>query len=149
MKLKRVEYVDLSGKQKEIYNFQQVASLLAEYGFNCIKLDDDWQSADFLAYHKDGDKTLKVQLKPRVSISKKYVGKDLYMAFPIRRRSQPQPRPRWYLVPHDELVDIAGETTNWLESKSWTEQGGYSSDGPSRAMLKRLRQEGYALNEEG
>ena len=149
MELKRVDYAKLGPKQREIYNFQQVASLLAEYGFNCIKLDDDWQSADFLAYHKDGDQTLKVQLKSRVSINKKYVGKDLYMAFPIRRRSQPQPRPPWYIVPHDELVDIVRETTNWLTSKTWSEQGEYHSDSPSRAILKRLRQEGYALDEVG
>ncbi len=145
MKLERVEYADLSPKQKEVYNFQQVAWLLAGYGFNCIKLDDDWQGADFLAYHKDGEQTLKVQLKARVSISKKYLGKDLYMAFPIRRRSQPQPRPRWYLVPHDKLVAIAQEETTWMSSLSWTERGSYSSDNPSRAMLGKLS--GFALDD--
>ena len=48
MRLERIVYDELNAKQKEIYNFQKVAALLANYGFNCIKLDDDWQGADFL-----------------------------------------------------------------------------------------------------
>jgi hypothetical protein len=63
MKLGKVQYENLNFKQKEIYNLQKVAAILADYGFNCIKLADDWQGADFLAYHKDGDQILKVQLK--------------------------------------------------------------------------------------
>ena len=58
MKLRRIDYDSLNGKQKEIYNFQKSAAVLADYGFNCIKLADDWQGADFLAYHKDRDETL-------------------------------------------------------------------------------------------
>ena len=49
MKLKHIGYNELNAKQKEIYNFQKVAAILADYGFNCIKLTDDWQGADFLA----------------------------------------------------------------------------------------------------
>ena len=79
MKLKKIGY----SKQKEIFNFQKVAGLLADYGFNCIKLADDWQGADFLAYHVDGKSTLKVQLKSRPTISKKYRGKAIFMAFPV------------------------------------------------------------------
>ena len=130
MRLKRITYDELNSKQREIYNFQKLASLLADYGFNCIKLNDDWQGADFLAYHKDGSTTLKVQLKARAVISKKYRGKDLYLAFPADGR--------WYLLPHDELVSIAAETTSWLQSSSWIEHGLYSVAQPSRRMLKRL-----------
>ena len=100
MHLKHIAFSELAAKQREIYNFQKVASLLADYGFNCIKLDDDWQGADFLAYPKDGSTTLKVQLKGRVT--------------------------------------IAGETTPWLQSQSWTGDGLYSSDKPSKRMLDRL-----------
>ena len=129
MHLRRVNYRDLNGKQKEIYNFQKVAARLADYGFNCIKLDDDWMGADFLAYHKDGVQTLRVQLKGRLTISKKYTGKELYLCF--RHRGD------WYLVPHDILVDIAGSTTNWLNTPSW-EKGQYSSANPSRKTLEAL-----------
>ncbi|MGB9150676.1 MAG: hypothetical protein WCB36_10560, partial [Burkholderiales bacterium] len=83
MKLEKVKYSDLNSRQKEIFNFQKVAGLLADYGFNCIKLTDDWQGADFLAYHTNGSDTLKVQLKSRLSIAQKYIGKSLFMAFPI------------------------------------------------------------------
>ena len=129
MHLRRVNYRDLNGKQKEIYNFQKVAAMLADYGFNCIKLDDDWMGADFLAYHKDGVQTLRVQLKGRLTISKKYTGKDLYLCFRYRDD--------WYLVPHDTLVDIVGVTTNWLNTPSW-EKGQYSSGNPSRRTLEAL-----------
>ena len=78
--LRRVDYRELNGKQQEIYNFQKVAARFADYGFNCIKLDDDWMGADFLAYHKDGTQTLRVQLKGRLTISKRYTGKDLYLS---------------------------------------------------------------------
>ena len=43
MKLQKVKYEELTAKQKEIFNFQKVAAQLADYGFNCIKLDDDWR----------------------------------------------------------------------------------------------------------
>ena len=129
MHLRRVNYRELNGKQKEIYNFQKVAAKLADYGFNCIKLDDDWMGADFLAYHKDGVQTLWVQLKPRLTISKKYMGKDLYLCF--RHRDD------WYLVPHDTLVDIVGVTTNWLNTPSWG-KGQYSSASPSQKTLEAL-----------
>jgi hypothetical protein len=77
MKLKLVKYSDLNTRQKEIYNFQKVASVLADYGFHCIKLSDDWQAADFLAYHKDGKDSLRIQLKGRLAIDKKYQGRKL------------------------------------------------------------------------
>ena len=136
VRLQRIVFGELNAKQKETYNFQKVAALLADYGFNCIKLDDDWQGADFLAFHNDGATTLRVQLKSRVVISKKYQGKDLYLAFPADGR--------WYLVPHDELIVIAAETTPWLQSSSWNRDGEYSAARPSRQMLDRLSEHALA-----
>ena len=129
MKLQKVKYEELTAKQKEIFNYQKVAAQLADYGFNCIKLDDDWQGADFLAYHKDGDRTLKVQLKGRLSIYRKYEDKDLWMCFPNEGS--------WYLIPHDRLVEIVGQHTQWLSSLSW-ESGGYSSGSPSRRLMEAI-----------
>ncbi|MBP3141613.1 hypothetical protein [Aliivibrio fischeri] len=96
MKLTKIKYCELNSRQKEIYNFQKLAAILAEYGFNCIKLADDWQGADFLAYHKDGHNSLRVQLKARLTINKKYLDKELYIAFPIKNK--------WCLINHDHLV---------------------------------------------
>ncbi|PJG82353.1 hypothetical protein [Caviibacterium pharyngocola] len=115
MKLTRINYNDLNAKQKEIYNYQKVAAILADYGFNCIKLADDWNGADFLAVHKDGELTLKIQLKARLAIARKYLNKDLYMLFPIENH--------WCLIEHDKLVRLIEENTNWLDSKSWAEDG--------------------------
>lgn len=130
MELERIDPSTLNAKQKENYHFQKVAAVLADYGFNCIKLADDWQGADFLAYHKDGQLTLKVQLKGRLSIYEKYRGKDLYMAFPINGS--------WYLVSHDELVRIVGETTNALRTESWQEKGHYNWPSPPRHLVDKL-----------
>ena len=132
MKLSRINYSELNSPQKEIYNFQKLASLLAEYGFNCIKLVDDWQGADFLAYHKDGNDTLRVQLKSRITIDKKYQGKNLYIAFPISKY--------WCLIKHDELIEIIGNFTNWLNTPSWKEKGLYHSDNPNKDLVNAIRE---------
>ncbi len=130
MSLRKIRYRDLNSPQRQIFNFQKIAGQLADYGFNCIKLADDWRGADFLAYHKDGKSTLKVQLKSRVSIAKKYRGKSLYVAFPVDGA--------WYLVTHDKLVALVREHTRWLSSPSWRQHGGYSSGKPNRELLAAL-----------
>lgn len=128
--LQRVKYDDLNARQKESYNFQKVAALLADYGFNCMKLADDWHGADFLAYHYSGDKTLKVQLKARISINKKYENKDLFLAFPCEDD--------WYLVAHDQLVNLVSQHTNWLNTESWISKGSYTAKNPSSSLLQAL-----------
>ena len=130
MKLQRIRYQNLSAKQQEIYNFQKISGVLADYGFNCIKLHDDWQGADFIAYHKDGEQVLKVQLKGRLTIDKKYRDKGLHMAFPVKET--------WYLLPHDELVEVVRQKTRWLCTNSWIQDGNYHSERPSKELLKGL-----------
>ncbi len=93
----RVRYDDLNSRQKENYNFQKVAGRLADYGFNCLRLTDDWQGADFIACHIDGETFLKIQLKGRLTIDKKYVGKDIYIAFLLKDGC--------YVYPHDEFLE--------------------------------------------
>lgn len=132
MKFQVVQYADLNSKQKEIYNFHKVAAILADYGFNCIKLADDWQSADFLAFHKDGKNTLKVQMKARITIDKKYIGKGLHVAFPAKNS--------WCLIEHDKLVDLVGEFANWLNSSDWRNKGNYHCKSPSKKLLAKLDQ---------
>jgi hypothetical protein len=58
-----IRYETLNARQKEIFNFQKLSATLADYGFNCIKLADDWGGADFIAYHVITTTTLKIQLK--------------------------------------------------------------------------------------
>lgn len=125
-----VHYTDLNARQQELKNFHSAAAVLAEYGFHSIRLGDDWNGADFLAVHVNGKQTLRVQLKARLTIGRKYQNKNLYMMFPVQDV--------WYLVDHDELMDFARDTTNWLSTKSWTEQGLYHSGAPPSALLDAL-----------
>ena len=80
-KFKRTSYSNLNSRQKENHNFHKVAAALAEYGFNSLRLTDDWRGADFIAVHNDGEEMLKIQLKGRFTIDKKYIGKNIYIAF--------------------------------------------------------------------
>ena len=45
----------------ENFNYHNVASALADFGYDSMRLNNDWQGADFIAVK--GDKILKVQLK--------------------------------------------------------------------------------------
>ena len=71
-----------------------------------------------------------MQLKGRLTIDKKYSGKNLEMAFPIEGR--------WYVVEHDVLVEAIGRLTTFLDTDSWKVQGGYSVARPSRALREWL-----------
>ena len=120
----KIDPKSLNARQKEIYNFQKIASVLADFGFNCIKLSDDWKGADFIACHIDGT-TIKVQLKGRLTIQKKYLGKDLWMAFPVDGF--------WFLVPHDKLVEIVeGEVPSALKNRSWLNDGNCNWHNPDQ-----------------
>ena len=81
MKLIKVNYSELNARQKENYNYHKIASALAEYGYDCMRLNNDWQGADFIAVHNDGAKMMKIQLKGRFTLDKKYLKKDIYVAF--------------------------------------------------------------------
>ncbi|MES2392630.1 MAG: hypothetical protein V4555_13375 [Acidobacteriota bacterium] len=131
---RKVPYKELSGRQKELFNFQKIAATLAEFGFNCIKLADDWLGADFLAYHIDGQTTLRVQLKSRLTIDAKYRGKNLWIAFPHKKT--------WYLLQHDRLIEKVAVHTAWLASSSWTKKdGGYSSASINSSLLSSLEED--------
>ena len=89
MQFKRLSFKEGTGaasKRVETYNFHKAAAVLAEYGFDCMRLSDDWAGADFLAHHKETGETLKVQLKSNLVIAQRYMGnKELFMCFPLDR----------------------------------------------------------------
>ena len=130
LRLARVNYCDLNARQKENYNFLKVSAVLADYGFVTRRLSDDWQGADFIAQHVNGETFLKVQLKSRLSFAEKYRGKNLYIAFCSGEDC--------YLFPHDELLDRVLAETNVGTTVSWLEQRGYSFPELSRQMQKML-----------
>lgn len=90
-----VPYKGFNARQKEIHNFHQIAARLSHYGFHSMWLNDDWQGADFIACHIDGKTVLRVQLKARMVLDRKYLGKGLHIAF---RKGE-----RVFVYPHDEL----------------------------------------------
>jgi len=114
MDLQKIDYKDLNARQKENYNYHKVASALAEYGFNSMRLNDDWQGADFISVN--GDDMIKFQLKGRFTIDKKYIGKEIYIAF-IEDQSVK-------IYNHDEVVNSIPE--NIKVSESWSKIGSYS-----------------------
>ncbi len=130
--MKQIFYDTLNSRQKENYNFHKVAAILADYGFTSIRLSDDWQGADFIAQHVDGQTFIKAQLKGRMSIDKKYLGKDLFVCFPFEGE--------WYLFPHDEVVNHLLATSNIGSTSSWREQGAYSFKVISKEYLEYFRQ---------
>ena len=115
MQLNRVNYKELNAKQKENYNFHKVAAALAEYGYNSMRLNDDWQGADFIAVK--GDEMLKIQLKGRFTVDKKYLkDKELYVAFIESGNVK--------MYKHIDAVNLLPEKTK--NTESWAKRGGYS-----------------------
>ena len=133
----RIEYADLNSRQRENYNFHKLAAVLADYGFTAIRLSDDWEGADFLAAHVDGETLLRVQLKGRLSFYEKYVGKGLHVGFPSGND--------WYLYPHDDVLATVLDATTIGETASWQKHGGYSFPGLSAQMRDLL--EPYRLHQ--
>ena len=43
----KVAYGQLNSRQQEIFNFQKVSGLLADFAYATYRLTDDWNGADF------------------------------------------------------------------------------------------------------
>ena len=71
-----------------------------------MRLNDDWQGADFIAVK--GDDMLKIQLKGRFTVEKKYIGKDIYISFIEDGKIK--------IYKHDEAVNLLPEKTKNTES---------------------------------
>lgn len=109
MRLRRIEYKNLNSRQRENYNVAKLAAVLADYGYTCLRLNDDWHGADLIAHHIDGHDLL-IQLKGRLALKPDYRGKGLWIAFPHRGG--------WYLFPHDKIQDQVA--TRNPKAKGWT-----------------------------
>jgi hypothetical protein len=116
----KVDYDSLNARQKEIYNFQKVSAIFAEYGYTTIKLSDDWMGADFIAISFDGLSDLKVQLKGTLVFDQRYCGKNLLICFFERKGGEIK---NLYVYPHDDLLSrflsIIGHTESWRKNGYW------------------------------
>jgi hypothetical protein len=96
-----------------------------------MRLTDDWQGADLIAQHIDGETFLRIQLKGRLTFRAKYRGKHLFIAYPEGED--------WYLYPHDDLLDKIFVGTDIIaDTVSWRERGGYSIGKLSNEMRQLL-----------
>ncbi len=111
---------------REVINRNVVVSLALQQGFNAFLPVYDG-GVDFILYRESDNTTRKVQLKGRWMIDKRYVGRDIWMAFPIGAD--------WYLMPHDEMLRLAEADGKTTKSLSWIEGGAYSKPRPSVAAI--------------
>jgi len=110
-----------------MFNFQKVAAVLADYGFTCMWLNNDWKGADFIAVHVDGVTDIKVQLKGGLSFANKYRGKNIFICFRDNGET--------YLYPHDEVLS---KVEILISDKKWKEKGTYFQTKLSRRFKDLL-----------
>ena len=114
IKLTKIEYRTLNSKAQETYHFHKMAAILADYGYNCLWLNDDWNGADCIAVHIDGISDFKIQLKGSISFARKYWAKNIYIAF--------FEQGDLYIYPHDYIL---AQVENNIADKTWLEKGTY------------------------
>jgi hypothetical protein len=130
LNLKLIRYSTLNPRQRENYNYQKLSAVLADYGFVTMRLSDDWNGADMIAQHINGDTFLKIQLKGRLTFCMKYEGKDIHVAF---RRGKD-----WYLYPHDEISKLIDAATKFRNTSAWMQDREYSFAKLTKPLLQIL-----------
>ena len=95
----RSEFLNFDSRSKEAFNLAQLGAVLARKQEYLLRLPFDSNGADVLAYNPATLKTRPIQIKARLTISKKYVDRNLLIAFP---NWSSESRQDWYLLPHDE-----------------------------------------------
>jgi len=101
---KRYEAFD--SRSKEAFNMAQLGALLAQRQEFLSVLRYDVNGADVISTNPKSLVSRHIQVKSRPTVSKKYIGKDLWIAFPQWTSAQSQ---SWYLIPHDLLMQIWGK----------------------------------------
>src|SRR5690606_29747643 len=99
-----------------MYNFQKVAAILADYGFTCMWLNNDWQGADVTGVHADGVTDSKVQLEGRLDFAKQDVSEEIYGCSIDGSDAD--------VYAHDKLVAIVEPK---IADKGWQEKGTWST----------------------
>ena len=121
MNREKVVYANLKGKAQEAFNAGKLAGAMARYGYELTPVRNDAEGADFVAY-RAGEPALLIQLKGRPCIDKKYIGKDIWMAFPGKDPDSTV----MFMVPHDRLVQIWRDNQpqgNSFENRAWLRDG--------------------------
>ena len=117
----KVVYKKLKGGAQEAFNAGKLAGVMARYGYELTPVRNDAEGADFVAYRVGCDPLL-IQLKGRPCVDKKYLGKDIWMAFPD---TDPDGH-TMYVVPHARLIEIWKENQpqgDSFKNDSWRKKG--------------------------
>ena len=113
--------------RREIILRNALSTELLEKGYNVFVPVFD-EGIDLIA-HRERDGDLKIiQQKSRWSILKKYIGRNIWIAFPDQGH--------WFLIPHDEMIHWE-EVSGFLLTKSWTEKGEYHVGRLSKALRRK------------
>lgn len=94
---------------------------------------------DLIIYREKDDLTIKLQLKSRWTINRKYLGRNLAIAFPSDEG--------FYLAPHDALFAFSKDNTNYLKTQSWLVSGQYHTRTLSQVLRRQFAP--YLLRNEG
>jgi hypothetical protein len=116
-----------SSQVREVVNRNTVVSLALALDFNVFLPAYDG-GVDFILYRESDNELRKVQLKSRWTIDRKYINRDIWVAFPIAGD--------WYLIPHDTMV-ADGKADGVTLTASWLEKGAYSRPRLSAAAISQ------------
>jgi hypothetical protein len=137
------DYALLNARQREVYNFHAIAALLARYGFATYPIRDDWNGGDMIARHmtESNRPIMTIQIKGRVTFDRKYIGKQLWIGFPLGADA--------IVYPHDEVLTeytrVRAARNQALEnSKAWSEDGTVHWAKPTEELMTLL--ERYRLS---
>lgn len=113
---------------EEIIQRNELTTLLLRQGYNVFLPVYD-HGIDLIAHREPGDDLKLIQQKSRWTIARKYVGRNIWIAF--------RDRGEWFLAPHDELVSM-GEAAGFTITESFTgKTGSYHRREMSRDLRKR------------
>jgi hypothetical protein len=93
-----------SSSSNEVRNRYEFLKYVLSAGFVPFIPEYD-PGVDVILYRERDDLLLKVQIKSRFTIDKKYFGRQIWMAFPDTEVI----RDKWYLAPHDVLYQRGKE----------------------------------------
>ena len=119
----------LSAKAIELINTHEfTAELMAREWSVYLPVYD--YGIDLLATQNDVQSLIRIQLKSRWSIHRKYVDRPIEIAF--------KDSGTWFLAPHAEMVR-AGEAEGYCAQSSWTgEKGLWNVATMSRSLRERM-----------